>query len=1684
MQYYAHINGKDYAMQYGWTMTDEFSETLDSAIIDLPHVVGPISAKPYDDVIIHDYENGLPPHPIGEIFPDDGAHFYRHMLIYSIMKEKVSVDGIEEGGEREFVFNYHLELVSETKGLETVQLPNKTITQPKDIGKANERKYNDVSFAIGGSRLTLPYSLANKISDGTIAYQKHDAQLPFRWRKWYAFAGDLDESTSDFMNFTSVAQESLISEGFMLPDCNFSGATLAFGITDFWVDHFMDWSTYHPKKHWVIFKKDSGFSPFSSREKAVSVIEDYLSGTATTYDQFIVNEQVCGVRDITDDGAITVKYGSLAPSGTGDYEIYLYIEPQAAIAKDENGATVASFNVFGVTDNNNGITSPVQEVSEVPTDVTKPFLAVWETKCVSSLSSYDKSVLTVGEAVRQAIQLYSPYIKVTDSNGSVGTWRYVRKYSLYEETFNFFKNFIAPENQFDAPNLRDYITRLFYVADCIPVVKDGVITHMNIGERDPKPFSLDDENRSFEQYSMDGNSYCDRLLRFYNDGLSKDNVVSCVERIGFKNMDSATLTLENMRLELSHPIYRVTKVYMCYYKRLQDASSNQLMKLCKQDITPLVLLNAQRQLLSREWIDNWQSQPTDIKELASYYYATVGYDVGSNYITGWGTQYSHPTNLFWNAKRTTIENILSYVMRNTPNGVFEMDEPAHEYAETTEVFDSAASENRVARDPSSHDDFAIMGDDVISAASTYNDFFGQFTQRLKSLVFLVEYEGFISASVLASKEAHDGNVVSRDNASSSLSFVESDGINQREKANRLGNATRTVSARHKQYKDIQRLSQVWDDSATVSEDVPESASQPVSQDEMEHIDEVLYKRTITFNKDYFSVGYYLCRNYVLRNYFTSVFAKHRPFALASYQESIERKENKTVEMLISPDKWYWQNSSNQLKINKGEIGRILSFFVPSSYDSMGGLVPAKGVDSSFYGVYPSKTERYDGQFGFFGTDVQKFVSGNSICFSVPMKDNVSAGVFVGDFNKNLGEFIGATWNATWSLAVAQSNPVPWGTAQDAQNASILLTGAAQHWHMFPVDKNTGMLYSMSFSVGFETNDVYAIDSRKAYSDYNISLSMILPLMDCAVSGIIDDEKIYFGKYVNQKLVGAGYPKIAVKRHTVEISSQTIYSKYAVEFPTLVSPIIWGDAVVVSNNGSFAYPYGNADGNAIGSRQEITSLLTSVFRGNENESSEESEFCVFKDGKERIVTTMQIEAVSEDARVRLSPYAMKLSDAIGGKEKDYVSKDIQPVAKILFGVTDIRSTLIRETGVQDELRYDSAIFCAPTMTIGIPNAFLDVAQPFHYGETFTMTGPLRSYQMTVNDISIAVESSKYVLIVNCSISINGTAVLVNDDVRFVDITEMTDQDYVEGRTGNSDFNADLHCMKLGNGYRSFAFFEDAGFKTSSNSIIPFRASAYASGGASFYFSYSNMVAANSFCMMMTHTIQEGATPPDPYSFSDAPLSSANHVWTTMDGTAFLTPPNIYAYNPPSVNARSQDSVVDGPNLGISIIKTKNMYWTLCPKLLTIGSEYEKLNDLSKIGAVEYGNSFSPDTNIKLVTNENPIGMGRLVIDLPSEVSGPASLRLYYLEDGVYNFVFGVNVDKYKDEGEYKRPDCVYPTDSDAPTVYDLFVSLIDSRSRTVWSASDGEPSYAIKNYAEDYMAGETMPATGDNACIRK
>ena len=223
-----------------------------------------------------------------------------------------------------------------------------------------------------------------------------------------------------------------------------------------------------------------------------------------------------------------------------------------------------------------------------------------ETICLPNISiteplEYEKKI-SVWEYLNMYVEQYSPKIKIQVSDiqaDNTFKWDYVRKYKILPELESVFSSCFPPDFTLNTPNLRDVLSKLMQVKDMIPYVQDDFICGLDITKR-TGDFNVNGITTITS--NMSSAEYVDNLRRNYSNALSQDKTCRLIEHMGFRNSSSALMTLENMRLETRYPIYKINRILMCYYKKvkiknhLNSQDEREAIFLCKQDITPLVVL--------------------------------------------------------------------------------------------------------------------------------------------------------------------------------------------------------------------------------------------------------------------------------------------------------------------------------------------------------------------------------------------------------------------------------------------------------------------------------------------------------------------------------------------------------------------------------------------------------------------------------------------------------------------------------------------------------------------------------------------------------------------------------------------------------------------------------------------------------------------------------------------------------------------------------------------------------------------------------------------------------------------------------------------------------------------------------------------------------------------------------------
>ncbi len=689
------------------------------------------------------------------------------------------------------------------------------------------------------------------------------------------------------------------------------------------------------------------------------------------------------------------------------------------------------------------------------------------------------------------VNLYSPTYKIKTSDAitdGVRKWTTQKKYTVSSDLEAVFGNVYTPDFVLNAPSLRVLLSKLFLVKDMIPYVKDDVIYGMDISKRG-KEFDANDKYVNIITGTRTSDNHCDNLRRNYSDALVQDRTCRSVEYVGFRNSDNALMTISNMRLELGMPIYKIRKIYLCYYKDIKVNYTNAInesdrekgvqdgVMLCKQDITKLVKLNTERNLLSQDWEDlEVTKPPKSVDEMAQYKYCTVGYDIGSRYITGWGDIYTYPT--FWNDnKYTSVQNIVSKMDYFYPYGIYNAQYVAKQFGEGCTVYSLLDASfwaqliNTNIRDNSNGT--------VDTFFSTVESPFTNPSLKLKGLFFIVDYEGFYNGTIVHSKKNHRDDITINDNASESLTLVEQDAIFQSEKVNRFGNKALQINARYDTFYDpndetqelLQPLASVY--SSNYEDDV------------------VIYHREYSIYNNCVQCIYYGIKNYVLKNWFTSVYAKYRTWNLMSYNESVRRAENEKEYIYWSEDELYYEKKplfGNYSSDNSNVLNDLISCFSSLNYSDIIGIQSfstPKKIDTAY--IISDKIlydtpdtngipgDRKIDESEYFSSDLNAFIANNSMCFNFKLNDNFSQGVYI----SKAEPFIGGRYNDDDGTLISDTDWAnqPWDFFTEPANSDY--SGSKQDYYSI-IDKEplTGDTQSLGFYVGQKPSS-YSVDLWKS-----------------------------------------------------------------------------------------------------------------------------------------------------------------------------------------------------------------------------------------------------------------------------------------------------------------------------------------------------------------------------------------------------------------------------------------------------------------------------------------------------------------------------------------------------------------------------------------------------------------------------
>lgn len=295
------------------------------------------------------------------------------------------------------------------------------------------------------------------------------------------------------------------------------------------------------------------------------------------------------------------------------------------------------------------------------------------------------------------------------------------------------------------------------------------------------------------------------------------------------------------------------------------------------DITSLVKTAQERKLLSYDYTtDEFKNGQGNMAVYSKYYYTTVQYKLGSNEISGWSDKYTEVQGL-WDVNKTTIENIVNKsfyeneFLQKRYDNIFNKEDilPYPQWFYSYKYVDGNGNEHSVAKKS-------------IFSRGWVGDMFGSYNYPSR-ISFNISYQPLNDLNIATVKGRFDYPLAQLDSRDNGLVDFGNFKKAEQDKLDRLGNGVHILSKRYFAKDDTIDLE---------SELIPLGAV---------YVDtgEVVFKRMISFKNNYIDIAYYLCKDYVIANYSTSITTKYRAYQYVDYSSSTFRNENRISYFTIS-----------------------------------------------------------------------------------------------------------------------------------------------------------------------------------------------------------------------------------------------------------------------------------------------------------------------------------------------------------------------------------------------------------------------------------------------------------------------------------------------------------------------------------------------------------------------------------------------------------------------------------------------------------------------------------------------------------------------------------------------------------------------------------------------------------------
>lgn len=292
------------------------------------------------------------------------------------------------------------------------------------------------------------------------------------------------------------------------------------------------------------------------------------------------------------------------------------------------------------------------------------------------------------------------------------------------------------------------------------------------------------------------------------------------------------------------------------------------------DVTKLCKESSARSGLSVDYTALTAIASGDVDTFSEYYYSTFEYSIGGNEITGFSQNYTEVEQGIWSNTDSVIENICKRITGWVSAYISLTDTQANDiFANIFDEYFPDDTYTYMNNPPSVLNDFDTpiviyekTAGAIYNNLTPINPYNGETEGSYATMFFDITYQPIASPVLRFTRKGSGGLPIEQlDSKQDGLSSVERVSDSEYDTIARLGSDVVCIHARIEGESDLVDLDTTYGDYT-------------------------IFKRTISYRANFLEVDYYASKNYVIKNYFTSIITKYRAYQYVDFNQSVTRLE--------------------------------------------------------------------------------------------------------------------------------------------------------------------------------------------------------------------------------------------------------------------------------------------------------------------------------------------------------------------------------------------------------------------------------------------------------------------------------------------------------------------------------------------------------------------------------------------------------------------------------------------------------------------------------------------------------------------------------------------------------------------------------------------------------------------------